>query len=185
MCKLSMIRCSSRGFSFLTASDQFSGVLTLGPVWSKVWAPSVGVGGWVCSQLRSSWGSSFTHTWSTVSGTYSLPCSMLTWTPTHKQWEPAWCRVFPVQQYDNSLVVHISIHVVCCLWHISFALQHANMDSATSQPKTMPCCSCMCRVWVVAQNAHDVVLKQKVGPGAYSSLCSNMTTLQMCIYQHM
>lgn len=76
MCNVSMMRCNNLGFSFFTASDQFSGVLMLGPTWSKVWAPSVGVGGSVCSQLRSSCGSSFTHTWSTVSGTYSLPCSI-------------------------------------------------------------------------------------------------------------
>ena len=70
------MRCSIRGFRRFTASERHSGVLMLGPILSKAWALSVGVGGLDCSQERSSWGSSFTHTWSTVSGTYSLPCTV-------------------------------------------------------------------------------------------------------------
>ena len=45
MRKVSMIRCSILGFKRFTASDQFSGVSMLGPVLSKVWDLSVGVGG--------------------------------------------------------------------------------------------------------------------------------------------
>ena len=72
------MRCNILGFRRFTASERHSGVLILGPILSKAWALSVGVGGLDCSQERSSWGSSFTHTWSTVSGTYSLPCTIPT-----------------------------------------------------------------------------------------------------------
>ena len=64
-----------RGFSFFTAWLQFSALSTLGPVWSNLCALSVGTGGCVCNQERSSLGSTGTSTWSTASGTASLPCS--------------------------------------------------------------------------------------------------------------
>ena len=64
-----------RGFSFFTAWLQFSALSRSGPVWSYLCALSAGTGGCVCSQERSSLGSTGTSTWSTASGTASLPCS--------------------------------------------------------------------------------------------------------------
>ena len=63
-----------RGFSRLTASDQFSALSRSGPTASCAGAVSVGTRGAACSQLRSSRGSTRTRTCTTVSGTLSRPC---------------------------------------------------------------------------------------------------------------
>mmetsp|Transcript_10901 Transcript_10901/g.45205 ORF Transcript_10901/g.45205 Transcript_10901/m.45205 type:complete len:224 (+) Transcript_10901:792-1463(+) len=66
-------RSSMRGLRRFTASLQHSLDALPTPTSSHAWQPSVGTAGSLCSQLRSSFGSTLTTTWSTASGTASLP----------------------------------------------------------------------------------------------------------------
>ena len=70
----SMRRCRTRGFSRFTASLQPAALSLLDPVLSCLCVLSVDTAGCDCSQERSSLGSTGTRTWSTASGTASLPC---------------------------------------------------------------------------------------------------------------